>query len=196
MPINDLLLAALLQTFTEWTGETVLQLIVTAHGRDPLFDDMDVSRTVGWLSVHCPVLLERGAATTPGELLRTVQEQLRRIPHRGIGYDLLRYYSDDPAIRAKLQAQPPVEVIFNYEGQYGQAGGESAPFRLARESAGSVVTPRQGRPRVLHINSHIAGGRLRFEWGYSRNLHRRATVERLARRHLDVIRSMIETIEG
>jgi non-ribosomal peptide synthase protein (TIGR01720 family) len=63
--INDLLLAALVQTCTRWTGEQTLLIELESHGREALFDDADLSRTVGWFTAIFPVLLTAGQ-TEPG----------------------------------------------------------------------------------------------------------------------------------
>src|SRR5205085_3538603 len=46
--INDLLLTALAQALALWSGSSTLLVDLEGHGREPLFDDLDLSRTVGW----------------------------------------------------------------------------------------------------------------------------------------------------
>jgi hypothetical protein len=47
------------------------------------------------------------------------------------------------------------------------------------------------RGSVFDVNGLIVGGQLRFDWSYSRNLHRRETVESLARGFADALRAFI-----
>ncbi|MCJ8274064.1 MAG: condensation domain-containing protein, partial [Psychrosphaera sp.] len=54
--INDILLCALTMAFAKWTGEQQLYLSMEGHGREDLFDDIDLSRTVGWFTTIYPVL--------------------------------------------------------------------------------------------------------------------------------------------
>ena len=61
------------------------------HGREEVVDGCDLSRTVGWFTTIFPVLLELSNSSGPGETLKSIKEQLRRVPNRGIGYGLLRY---------------------------------------------------------------------------------------------------------
>ncbi len=110
--INDVLLTALVETFADWTGRRNLLVALEGHGREDLFTDVDVSRTVGWFTSLFPVLLDISAATDPGEALKLVKEELRAVPNRGIGYGLLRYLSGTDALPA-----PQPEVSFNYLGQ-------------------------------------------------------------------------------
>uniref|UniRef100_UPI003D7503CC condensation domain-containing protein n=1 Tax=Streptomyces sp. YPW6 TaxID=2840373 RepID=UPI003D7503CC len=48
--INDVLLTALAQTLAAWTGQETVTVALEGHGREELFDDVDVSRTVGWFT--------------------------------------------------------------------------------------------------------------------------------------------------
>ncbi|MEO0489099.1 MAG: amino acid adenylation domain-containing protein, partial [Cyanobacteria bacterium J06659_2] len=48
--INDVLLTALVQATGQWTGERALFLDLEGHGREDLFEDVDLSRTVGWFT--------------------------------------------------------------------------------------------------------------------------------------------------
>ncbi|HEY2136756.1 MAG TPA: condensation domain-containing protein, partial [Xanthobacteraceae bacterium] len=55
--INDVLLTALVQAFAAWTGRSDLLIALEGHGREELFDRVDLSRTVGWFTSLFPVLL-------------------------------------------------------------------------------------------------------------------------------------------
>jgi NRPS condensation-like uncharacterized protein len=93
--INDVLLTALVQSFAQWTGERSLLIDLEGHGREDLFEDVDMLRTVGWFTSLFPVRLQLEEIDHPGEALKLVKEQLRRIPNRGIGYGVLRYLRQD-----------------------------------------------------------------------------------------------------
>ncbi|MCP4657640.1 MAG: non-ribosomal peptide synthetase, partial [bacterium] len=95
--INDLLLAALVQAFGEWTGKRILLVSMEGHGREELDEDLDLSRTVGWFTSIFPVLLER--FDDPGDQIKAVKERLRSIPGGGVGYGLLRYLNEETAGR-------------------------------------------------------------------------------------------------
>src|SRR5204862_6042261 len=84
--INDLLLGALAQAISSWTGERALLVDLEGHGREALFEEVDLSRTVGWFTSMYPVLLELPASQDAGAAIKSVKEQLRATPNRGIGY--------------------------------------------------------------------------------------------------------------
>ncbi|MEL6332126.1 MAG: amino acid adenylation domain-containing protein [Cyanobacteria bacterium J06626_26] len=185
--INDVLLTALVQAFAQWTGKRFLLVDLEGHGREDLFEHVDVSRTVGWFTTIFPVLLDLQAVSeaSPGEALKAIKEQLRSIPGRGIGYGILRYLSN------RTDWQPgPSEVRFNYLGQTDQALSSSM-FAPAKEPVGPKRSPRGERTYRLDINSVIAGGRLQVDWTYSEAIHHRATVEALAEGYIRALRSLI-----
>jgi amino acid adenylation domain-containing protein/non-ribosomal peptide synthase protein (TIGR01720 family)/FkbM family methyltransferase len=170
--MNDVLLTALVRAFEPWTGASSLVLWLEGHGREDLFDDVDLSRTVGWFTAIFPVRLELAGARNPGEALKAVKEQLRRVPNHGIGYGLLRYLR-----RRELRAYS--DVSFNYLGQFGQDSLEFSRYGPAAESAGPALSPRSLRSHKLDFNAVVLGGRLRISCRYSWNLHRRATIDKL-----------------
>ncbi|MBV9385322.1 MAG: amino acid adenylation domain-containing protein, partial [Chroococcidiopsidaceae cyanobacterium CP_BM_ER_R8_30] len=189
--INEVLLTALVQSFNQWTGERGILFDLEGHGREELFEDVDLSRTVGWFTSIFPVWLELGEASHPGEALKSVKEQLRHIPHRGIGYGILRYLSQDAAVRWQLQTFPQAEVIFNYLGQFDLPQSESLGLRLAPESKGGEHSSKGRRSHLLEVNGLIVSGRLQLSWSYSKNIHQRVTIERLAFQFMEALKSLI-----
>ena len=91
--INDVLLTALARAWARSSGSRILATNLEGHGRENLFEDIDLSRTVGWFTSIFPVRLElpgTGIDWQPGEALKSVKEQLRLIPQRGVGYGVLK----------------------------------------------------------------------------------------------------------
>jgi len=96
--VEDLLLTALLLAVRSWTGSPAMLVEMEAHGREDVIDGVDVSRTVGWFTAAYPLRLElvSGASEeSESELavraLKHVKEQLRSVPHHGLGFGLLRW---------------------------------------------------------------------------------------------------------
>jgi amino acid adenylation domain-containing protein/non-ribosomal peptide synthase protein (TIGR01720 family)/FkbM family methyltransferase len=187
--INDVLLTALAQAFQGWTGQPGLLLDLRGHGREPLGDDIDLSRTVGWLTSIFPVRLDLDAADQPGPALLRIKEQLRRVPNHGLGYGVLRYLGDERSA-SWLRALPQAAISFNYLGQFDQVLAESA-FALApaqNDPSGGLWSPRY----PLEIQGGVTGGQLRLAWKYRASLHRRATIEQLAHSFERALLALIE----
>lgn len=187
--INDVLLTALAQSIQRWTGQTVLRVDLEGHGREDLFDDIDLSRTVGWLTAMYPVVLTvHGAA--PGEVLKSIKEQLRAVPSRGMGYGMLRYLSRDSAVRTRMATAPQVQVSFNYLGRFDQVTAAGQGF--LRMSEWKAEGSREGeRSHVLALSGLVSEQRLEMRWEYSTNLHRPETIEQLANGYMRALRDII-----
>jgi amino acid adenylation domain-containing protein/non-ribosomal peptide synthase protein (TIGR01720 family) len=189
--MNDVLLTALVEALSEWTGANTLLLDLEGHGREASSEELDVSRTVGWFTSIFPVRLSLDSGMTPGEALKSIKEQLRRVPNRGIGYGLLRYLSIEPAVANSLADQSQPEVSFNYLGQLSSGTSAAAPVTLAAESGGPARSLLQSRRYLIEINGSVLEGRLRIDWTFSENIHRRSTIEGVARRFLTALQSII-----
>jgi non-ribosomal peptide synthase protein (TIGR01720 family) len=83
------------------------------------------------------------------------------------------------------------EIRFNYLGQSDQVLSESSLFAPAQESSGSGRSLQGSRAYLLDINGIVAGGQLRLDWTYSEAIHRRDTIENLAGRFIEALRSLI-----
>jgi non-ribosomal peptide synthase protein (TIGR01720 family) len=125
----------------------------------------------------------------PGAAIKSIKEQVRAVPGRGVGYGLLRYLGD---AGADLAALPQSEVSFNYLGQLDQAIPEDAPFRFAREPAGPSHSPRARRRYLLDVTASVSNGKLAIQWTYSEARHHRATIDALADRYVEALRALIE----
>jgi non-ribosomal peptide synthase protein (TIGR01720 family) len=189
--LNEVLLTALVQATTEWTGRPALVLDLEGHGRESLGEEtVDVSRTVGWFTTIFPVRLEVRTGAGPGEALKAVKEQLRQTPNRGLGYGLLRYMTRDAAIARQGQACGPTDLVFNYLGQFDQSDRAGA-VRLTDEPCGPLYSGQSSRHHLVEVNSWIVGGRLRVAWTYSANVHRDASIERVAARLAEALRALV-----
>ena len=188
--INDVLLTALAQALSEWTGQSQVLVDLEGHGREELFGDVDLSRTVGWFTSFTPVLLRLPSGGSAGESLRAVRDSLRRLPHHGIGFGLLEWLGP-PDVAQQLQALPVPQVAFNYLGQLDATAAASRLFSLASEPSGPRIAPSGSRLHVLEVNGSVFQGRLQLSFGYSDHLHHAATIESLAGRFLHHLRALI-----
>nr|APD71849.1 non-ribosomal peptide synthetase 2 [Streptomyces sp.] len=142
--VNDVLLTALALAVADWRqrrgggGELLVDL--EGHGREPVLDGVDLSRTVGWFTSMWPVRLDLGGTDVAaaldggpaaGAALKRIKEQLHSVPDNGMGYGLLRYLNEDTAgTLAELASAAHPQIAFNYLGRLpgsSAADGEAAP---------------------------------------------------------------------
>ncbi|WP_051240536.1 non-ribosomal peptide synthetase [Paenibacillus alvei] len=173
--VNDLLLAALAMAVQAWSGLERVAVLLEGHGREPIAADVDVSRTVGWFTSAFPVVLEIEPEMSLPQRIKRVKETLRAIPHKGIGYGLLRYMSEPN--ETEWACDP--DISFNYLGQFDQDLEHSA-LRISPLSTGEAISGRRQRAAALECNGMIAEGALRLHISYSAEQYRQATMERFA----------------
>jgi non-ribosomal peptide synthase protein (TIGR01720 family) len=186
---GDILAASLVHALAEHTGARSFLLDIEGHGREPLFKDLDMSRTIGWFTSVYPFFIELNDIEDPIEVLKQVKEQLRAVPNNGIRYGLLRYGAGDAEIRTRLRDMPQPDISFNYFGQLSRAENDYA--EEAVESPGPVQDARGRRAHPIEINSSVRLGRFEAVWTYSANLHTQAEVEGLAAAFLAALRTLL-----
>ncbi|KJZ39777.1 non-ribosomal peptide synthetase [Pseudomonas fluorescens] len=187
--VNDLLLTALARVICRWSGQGSTLIQLEGHGREDLSDDLDLSRTVGWFTSLFPVRLqpEAGAANS----IKSIKEQLRAIPGKGLGYGLLRYLGE-PAQRQALQDLPAPRITFNYLGQFDRQFDDAALLVPAPESGGQAQGDDAPLANWLTVEGQVYGGQLSLQWGFSRDLFAESTVQRLADAYTEELKTLIE----
>ncbi|SDZ66206.1 non-ribosomal peptide synthetase [Pseudomonas sp. NFIX28] len=188
--INDLLLTALARVIGRWTGAASTLVQLEGHGREELFDNLDLTRTVGWFTSAFPVKLSPRESLA--ESIKQIKEQLRAVPNKGIGFGALRYLGDEQA-RATLKALAVPRITFNYLGQFDASFGEQdALFTPANEAKGRDQSPEAPLGNWLSLNGQVYGGELSLGWSFSRAMFDRATIQRLADDYALELKALIE----
>ncbi len=101
------------------------------HDRATIFDDVDLTRTVGWVAHTHPVALDCAAEGPPEDALRAVKDALRTVPSNGIGWQLLRQ-SADPCPTQRIDLAVP---------RHHGAAARARPIAAARR-ASARTSPR------------------------------------------------------
>ena len=195
--VHEILLAALVHTIHQWTGSSITMLDLEGHGREDLFEDMDLSRTVGWFTSLFPALLKSDQSDRAQQALLSVRDQLRLIPQRGIGYGILRYLTRNPRVRNQLRALPTPEISFNYLGRidhylnrYDKEKSSGLDWELI--TAGASFSEKGKRAYLLEVNALIKDEQMQVVWTYSQNRHQASTIEMRAHTYLQFLVSLIE----
>ncbi|MGU9813109.1 non-ribosomal peptide synthase/polyketide synthase [Pseudomonas sp. LF052] len=187
--VNDLLLTALARVISRWSGQAAALIQLEGHGREDLFDSLDLSRTVGWFTSLFPVRLQ--AAGTLSDAIKSIKEQLRAVPQKGVGYGLLRYLGK-PQSREALADLAAPRITFNYLGQFDRQFNESALFVPASEGSGQAQDPEAPLANWLTVEGQVYGGELSLQWGFSREMFNAATIQRLADDYATELKALIE----
>ncbi len=176
--IDAILLSSIVYAFMQECHSNCLMIDLLGHGREALFDDVDLSRTVGWFNTIYPAFLTYGNNKSPVAAIKDINEQLRAIPNGGIGYGVLKYLNRDQALIDHVNSVPEPQVFFNYFGH-----DNTADLRvLHREDGfgGYGLDKKTNRLRPLAVGVYIKQNRLMVRWEYSNNIFKEERIQRLA----------------
>ena len=144
--INDVLLTGLVLAVADWcrrrgrcTGTAVL-IDLEGHGREEIFADVDLTRTLGWFTSLFPVRLDAGAVDLAealaggpalGRALKIIKEQLHAVADNGLGYGLLRYLNAQTALQLSglSHARDRFQLSWAFSGTRGRRTGPLLPRR-------------------------------------------------------------------
>ncbi|WP_063756241.1 non-ribosomal peptide synthetase [Streptomyces sp. NRRL S-920] len=185
--VNDVLLCALGRVLARWTGQDRVAVTLEGHGREELFEDTDLARTTGWFTAMYPVALDVPRDADTGTALKAVKENLRAVPHGGLGYGALRFLH--PTAGRELPALPP--VCFNYLGRQDRTGTPGGLLHTPYGGLSGGMDRSAQRPHLLDVLGQVGSDRLEFTWSYSREVHDRETVTRLAVELTDELRAIV-----
>jgi amino acid adenylation domain-containing protein/non-ribosomal peptide synthase protein (TIGR01720 family) len=192
--VQEILLAALVATITQWNGCDRALVDLEGHGREDLCSKLDLSRTVGWFTSLYPILLQGTKNANQKQLLKQVKEQIRVVPHSGQSYGMLRYLSSDPTVREKLCRQK-AQISFNYLGQIDSQQKNSKFFQISNAPTGLETFTGQELPHLLAINALIKNECLQVNLSYSQNFYQPETIAKLALTYQENIYSYLEKSE-
>ncbi|WP_149096496.1 non-ribosomal peptide synthetase [Paenibacillus terrae] len=181
--INDLLLTALVAAIRQWKGISKTGILLEGHGREDIIEGLDITRTVGWFTSEFPVFFELPSGDIPS-CINHVKETLRAIPHKGIGYGVLKYITEHP-----LPDLPAIS--FNYLGQF------KADAETSSELMGEPISLLNPNSLIIDINGRVEANRLHMVFGYNTKLFTRAQMEELQHHYhatlLDIIHHCLTT---
>jgi amino acid adenylation domain-containing protein/non-ribosomal peptide synthase protein (TIGR01720 family) len=174
--IDDLLLAGLARSLCRWSQGDAVRVMLEGHGREDLFDELDLSRTLGWFTSLYPMGLRAPVGETFAVTARRIAEGFAALPDKGLGYGALRYLGSEQA-RAALAAHT-ARVTFNYMGQFDQSFADDGLFKPAREHMGALQGADTPLANWLEIVGQVYDGQLSLRCVYSQKVWRAETVQR------------------
>lgn len=185
------LLAALYRAWYKISAQPDLLIDMESHGREALFAEVDLSRTVGWFTTLYPVVLKTSAPDNMEVVIKEIKEGLRGIPSNGFHYGLLRYLG--PASDVKALADKPISgILFNYLGVFEQDEALRRRFEIRPEESGPEIGPENRRSHALEITASIVDGVLKFRFIYCPPAVDATLITRLADTLMDELNALIE----
>jgi amino acid adenylation domain-containing protein/non-ribosomal peptide synthase protein (TIGR01720 family) len=194
--MNDILLSALALSLQVLSEAKELVIALEGHGREEIFGDIDISRTVGWFTSMYPVCLNLSFSKDAlANLIAATKDMLNDIPEKGIGYGVLRYLSGSKEIRESLQ-KPFESVVFNYLGDFDNSVSDQEDAEMyldfATEESGAEISGLNQNNHLISVNSMIVKGQLQLEWSYDSTRFKEETIQKIAASYVGMLQHIIE----
>ncbi|KAG9258477.1 uncharacterized protein F5Z01DRAFT_689818 [Emericellopsis atlantica] len=189
--VPDVLLAAMIFSFGQtFTDRPVPAIFTEGHGREVWDSSIDLSDVVGWFTTIYPVFAGSSPHTSLVDAAKAVKDGRRKVPSSGRPYFASRWLTKDGC--DVFSRHWPLEITFNYLGQYQQLEREGALFTPAKDIAGEVrgategadVGPQTSCISLFEVSAVILKGCLRFSFVFNQNM-----------KHQDSIRRWISTCQ-
>jgi hypothetical protein len=173
----EIILGAIARAYAAWTTSGALHIALVMHGRESFVAQVDLSRTVGWISETVPLLLDGNLRRN--ELLNECRRQLRHAAWRGKSYGVLRHLTLEPSLRdacppqislnLKLSRMPLLspDSLFLQEPEFNLQYRELCSTQRAFFLSGGVFAD--------------GAGRLCLSWDFSRALFDQNEIGKFAR---------------
>lgn len=191
--INDLLLSGLASSIGEHFNMSKIMVGLEGHGREDIFNTIDVTGTVGWFTSFYPLQIDINNVNDTSDLIKSTKEQLRLIPDKGMGYGVLRYFHPSEKVRSTL-ANVPWDIGFNYLGQFDNtmSGGTNEWLARSAEGMGESLSPQTPFRTRLEINCSITDGQLRIVFGYVPTEFKQDTIAAIADGYVKKLQEIIQ----
>lgn len=191
--VNDILLTALALALRAAFGIRKSTLLLEGHGREEIIDGIDIGRTVGWFTTIYPFSLD---ISTTGddqfEALIQVKEALRKIPNKGIGYGMLKYFEQ------AFRSVPESGIAFNYLGDFGKnvaADSNEVMFEFSGESIGANSSGMNSQDITLDISGMIVSEVLSMSFRFDDTVYDTEGIALLASEYRNALVKLIAALQ-
>ena len=183
--IEEILAAGVGTAVSRWTGRRKVGVNFLQHGRNPLLDGLDVSRTLGWFTSECPLILDLSEANSVIEAVKITRNAARHLPRSGLGYSILRHLDKT----RPLANHPPPRIMLNHQGvgTFLTAG----PLRLSSIDESFRARHINLPTAPIHLTSRVVGGALELLWTCNQTVAKEATIRAL---HSGTLRALRELV--
>ena len=187
LSLNDGLLAALLQGFTEWSGQSSMLVDLVARGREMGGDELDLSRAIGRFSMTSPRLVHRPETPGPRALLDRSASRSSQC-RGGASPTVCSATSGRTGVADALAPLGKPAILLNNWGEFVH---DPRSRRCLGPPSTMCGRCRSCSACISFRSSPLRGGRVAALPEAQPNLNDRASIERLADLTLAALRSFV-----
>lgn len=158
---------------------------VEGHGREEIFEDIDLTRTVGWFTIHYPILMANLQNNLEKDIV-TLKEEIRTSKKNAFEYMMLKYKNE-------LEEKGDKKVRFNYMGDMTN-GLTNDLFTVSGYEHGSEHSATNGIGCSIEINTMIIYNKLVIQINYNDLDISSLTVQKLAKTYINKLYEILDIV--
>ena len=175
----DILLSAIIVAFARVFPEREVPTIYNeGHGRESWDEQINIFQTVGWFTTLFPIYVPTTTEVDLIHVVRQIKDLRRRATDNGRQYFASRF---TPANNNSFTATDfPLEVTFNYLGQYQQLESLDAMFHQVENAPFEISDVSTSVPRFSLFDMAVAvsQGCLQISLAYNQNMKQQTRIRR------------------
>ncbi|MGL4590184.1 MAG: amino acid adenylation domain-containing protein, partial [Mycoplasmatales bacterium] len=180
--INDILLSALVMAVEKWSKKDSVSIALEGHGREDIGNSLNIDRTIGWFTSIYPVNLK--CTNSIEDTIIEVKENLRRVPNKGIGYNILKFLSDDT-----FDASP--DISFNYLGNLTNELNENMIIKSGTIPTGDSISSKNYHGYAIDIVAQITNDKFNISFTFNEQILSLEVITELTAKFEEAITSVI-----
>ena len=189
--INDILISGLALALKDFTNTSKLIIALEGHGREAIFEEVDTNSTIGWFTSVYPVCLNLEETDNLSFLISDIKDTLNAVPHKGLGYGVLRYLSSSEEIKEGVSLDYE-DIIFNYLGDVSSSfSSDNMSISLANETTGKSTSDKNFFGHKISFVLIVKDGSLQLNCKYDSKRFKATTIIKLANNYISSLEAII-----
>ncbi len=184
--VEELLLVSLGLSIRELFNCQHVPVYIENHGRQTM-EKINVNRTIGWFTSAFPFVIPVPENESLGNLITIVKEYLRKVPDKGVGYGILKYFK--PIENVELHNLP--QVSLNYFGEYDE-DLQTSNFVVEKSFIGDHINNHEFVDPRIAITGYTLDGIIHFSCEFNLDCFYQRDIELLSEKYIEVLQEVID----
>ena len=188
-----LLLAALAKTIEKTTDESSLRVSLQKRVEESMLEKIQgLNNCIGDLTYTFPLTISLPHRSSYETVIKSIKQQLRAVPQKGLGFEMLRYVKKDEDL-IPLTSNSESWIRFNFQEQSDSTlTADSNCFSgNASEEKGNEYSPTILRKHVLSFDGCIINDQIQFTIDYNELQYQAKTIESLANTFTQIVEEIV-----
>ena len=191
--VIDVAIQGLIKAMSSVTLDSSLWLDLVFHGRNKIFDEVDISELFGQVTEYSSILFEANENNTFEQQLKGISEHRQKAPNSAIGLKALRYLNSNEELSHVIPKLISPKILLNFD--LNDYSSQRLPdwFAVASENFGEMATliVEQEHSYELHMKGVLKDNGLSITLSYWKDTRDLQTVKAIKEQWLEHIHNIV-----